>query len=150
MDVLEACGPSRVRDDRAVGRPKSAQTQLRSFNTVSEWVASTILWQEKHVDRVKAIVQFIEIAQVTFKFFRNFSYNAQALDKLNNFNALLEVLSGISHTAVWRLRATLADIPKKYQTILTNLRRKMDPTQNFRKLHKEVLPTCQPPAIPYL
>jgi len=108
---------------------------ISRFNAVSYWVSSLILWQEKLQDRVKVVIKFIELAA--------------ALDKINSFNSVLEILSGINNSSVNRLRITFAEIPKKHQMTLLNLNEKMNPYQNYSH-YRKLLRTCVVPCLPYL
>jgi len=108
---------------------------IQRFNSMSHWTASTILWQEKLAERVKVLAKFIDIAA--------------ELHRLNNFNSLLEILSGINNASVRRLKFTFAELSKKHKETLEKIETAMNPRQNYAQ-YRKLLPTFCPPVLPYL
>ncbi|EGC38273.1 hypothetical protein DICPUDRAFT_53443 [Dictyostelium purpureum] len=110
---------------------------IKRFNQVSSWVATEILRQEKLKDRVSYIKRFILLAQ--------------KCRELNNFNATMEILSGLQNSSVYRLRKTWERIEAK--PILKNtydeLMSLMSSNANYKNYMQE-LHNIHPPCIPYL
>jgi len=108
---------------------------ISRFNAVSYWVASSILWQEKLQDRVKLLAKFIDLAA--------------ALDKINSFNSMLEIISGINNSSVRRLRFTFGELSRRHINTLERLNTKMNPHQNYSH-YRKLLKSCSVPCLPYL
>lgn len=84
-----------------------------------------ILWQPKLADRVemyKKLVNLMEVCLVIL-FLRNFKIPIKSRDhyltdffqhlrRLNNFNALLALLSGLNNSSIHRLKFTRQEIPE--------------------------------------
>lgn len=85
-----------------VGSPNVLQ-MIERFNQVSLWAASSILGQEKLADRVISYRKLISIAE--------------HLRKMNNFNSLLAIISGLNDSAVFRLKFTLAEVGEKVNKV---------------------------------
>eukprot|EP01130_Rhizamoeba_saxonica_P017062 TRINITY_DN8102_c0_g1_i2.p1 TRINITY_DN8102_c0_g1~~TRINITY_DN8102_c0_g1_i2.p1 ORF type:complete len:660 (-),score=109.47 TRINITY_DN8102_c0_g1_i2:325-2304(-) len=76
-------------------------TELISrFNSMSLWVASSILFEEKPKKRAKMIKNFIQLGI--------------ELENLNNYNSLMAVISGINNCSIRRLRKTFLLVPNKF------------------------------------
>eukprot|EP00002_Diphylleia_rotans_P026747 TRINITY_DN534_c1_g3_i2.p1 TRINITY_DN534_c1_g3~~TRINITY_DN534_c1_g3_i2.p1 ORF type:complete len:1016 (-),score=233.74 TRINITY_DN534_c1_g3_i2:791-3838(-) len=70
------------------------------FNILSHFVATSIVETRKLKDRIALCNKYIEIAN--------------ALNRYNNFNSLLSLLSGFGNSAVHRLKHTKAGMSKQY------------------------------------
>jgi len=108
---------------------------IKRFNKVSGWVATEIVKTEKLKDRTLVLGKFLEIAD--------------KCRSQNNFNALMEILSGLQSSSVFRLRQTWEGLGSKQQVLYEELKELMTRQGNFSKLRKHVK-TCNPPLIPYL
>jgi hypothetical protein len=64
----------------------------RMFNKMSNIVASEILSQDDSEKRVATVKYFVELAEICLK--------------LNNFNALMEIIAGLGNASVHRLKKT--------------------------------------------
>jgi len=78
-----------------------------------------------------------------------YSSDFQALDKINNYNSLLEIISGINNASVRRLRFTFQEVSRKHVSILDKLNTKMNPQQNY-PIYRKQLRECKRPCLPYL
>jgi len=108
---------------------------IHRFNQVSGWVASEICGTVNLRDRVKVLRRFIDIAM--------------RLKALNNFNAVLEVVSGLNNSAIHRLSQTFHALPHSQQKILDELKQLVARSQNYHTL-RAVVHGCSPPLVPYL
>lgn len=105
------------------------------FNTVSAWVASTILWQPTLKKRVALVKKFLQIMKV--------------LERLNNFSSLLALIAGLNNASVSRLKFTFGELTKKKIETLRRLESKMS-SENSYKNYREALRTALPPVVPYI
>eukprot|EP01128_Nolandella_sp_AFSM9_P003694 TRINITY_DN1617_c0_g1_i1.p1 TRINITY_DN1617_c0_g1~~TRINITY_DN1617_c0_g1_i1.p1 ORF type:complete len:322 (-),score=70.01 TRINITY_DN1617_c0_g1_i1:8-973(-) len=107
------------------------------FNSLSGWVAHTILEKEKFEDRVKVAKRFVRLAC--------------ALRKCNNFNGAQEVAAGLNESSVYRLSKTWLKVEgdKKLWAEFEELKRELSPDKSW-KLYRANLKRISPPCIPYL
>lgn len=108
---------------------------IKRFNEVSGWVADEILKVEKLRDRTQILGKFLEIAE--------------KCRSLNNFNGIMEILSALESSSVFRLKQTWAGLSTKQKEVFDELKELMARTNNYQGLRKH-LRTCNPPLIPYL
>eukprot|EP00339_Tiarina_fusa_P025431 CAMPEP_0117002376 /NCGR_PEP_ID=MMETSP0472-20121206/4073_1 /TAXON_ID=693140 ORGANISM="Tiarina fusus, Strain LIS" /NCGR_SAMPLE_ID=MMETSP0472 /ASSEMBLY_ACC=CAM_ASM_000603 /LENGTH=1327 /DNA_ID=CAMNT_0004702717 /DNA_START=12 /DNA_END=3995 /DNA_ORIENTATION=- len=108
---------------------------INRFNIVSNWVCSEILKQETQKQRVDTLNHFIEIAE--------------RCKGLNNFNACMEIISGLGDSSVHRLKNHWAELPKKTQTLYNELKVILSSEQSYKNF-RAYLKTCNGACIPYL
>eukprot|EP01120_Amphizonella_sp_Union-15-10_P012325 TRINITY_DN5451_c0_g1_i1.p1 TRINITY_DN5451_c0_g1~~TRINITY_DN5451_c0_g1_i1.p1 ORF type:complete len:588 (-),score=114.16 TRINITY_DN5451_c0_g1_i1:46-1776(-) len=119
------------KDDKA----PNVVAMISRFNVVSKWIATEICSVENQKKRLKVVLRCIEIAQ--------------RLREYNNFNAILEIVSGIHNSSVSRLKSTMESVPKQQQQIFDELRELVAHQKNYDRL-RTYLHCCSPPCIPYL
>ncbi|KAI8999981.1 ras guanine nucleotide exchange factor domain-containing protein [Gaertneriomyces semiglobifer] len=107
----------------------------RWSNHVVKWVVSEIVGVR---DSVKARASVMERV-ILF---------AQALEKLQNFNAVKEVLAALSTSAVYRLKKTKALLPSKLIKSLEELSRLVSSELNYKNLRQRIR-SSTPPLIPF-
>eukprot|EP01130_Rhizamoeba_saxonica_P017236 TRINITY_DN8273_c0_g1_i1.p1 TRINITY_DN8273_c0_g1~~TRINITY_DN8273_c0_g1_i1.p1 ORF type:complete len:1053 (-),score=242.44 TRINITY_DN8273_c0_g1_i1:20-3178(-) len=108
---------------------------IERFNIVSNWVTTTICRETDLRQRVRLLERFIDIAL--------------ELRKLNNFNAILEIVAGLNSSPVHRLKNTFSRLSKGKVSKLEELKVLVARTNNY-SYARQVLHTCSPPCIPYL
>eukprot|EP00026_Physarum_polycephalum_P000936 Phypoly_transcript_00937.p1 GENE.Phypoly_transcript_00937~~Phypoly_transcript_00937.p1 ORF type:complete len:870 (+),score=157.80 Phypoly_transcript_00937:977-3586(+) len=108
---------------------------INNFNRVAAWVPIAILSEIKLVHRANAVERFIKLA-----------WN---LRQLNNFHLLTAVLSGLSNSAVLRLKWTFAKVAKRYKQMLEELEATMGMEGSF-KVYRNTLVNSTPPCVPYI
>lgn len=108
---------------------------IRRFNRVSSWVTTTVVKKDTVEERSKVLQRMIVIAQ--------------HCRELHNYNAVQEILSGLSASPCHRLKHTWAALDQKTNQTLANLRKDLSNDCNFQSL-RNVLKTESSPAIPYL
>ncbi|EGC39841.1 hypothetical protein DICPUDRAFT_147313 [Dictyostelium purpureum] len=108
---------------------------ISRFNEVSMNVIQTILNEEKLKDRCKVMARFIKIAK--------------NLHELRNYNSLMAIYAGISHSSITRLKWTKKILPKTHQKTLQDLEKLMESDENFKNYRTE-LKTITSPCIPFL
>jgi len=72
---------------------------ISRFNDVSNWVASEIVKCTDLEQRTKVLKMVIDIAEHCYE--------------LNNYNAVMEIISGLHSSSVYRLKASWGGLPKK-------------------------------------
>jgi hypothetical protein len=109
--------------------------KLISFsNHISFWVITEILSIKKgSKSRARVIEFFIEMA-VHFR-------------RLHNFNAVWEIVLGLQHSSIYRLKKTFSKIRKCDLKVLDQLKELTSSSQNF-KVFRENLRQANPPLIP--
>ncbi|KAF2070302.1 hypothetical protein CYY_008382 [Polysphondylium violaceum] len=108
---------------------------ISRFNEVSMNVIQSILNEEKLKDRCKVMARFIKIAK--------------HLHELRNYNSLMAIYAGISHSSITRLKWTKKILPKTHQKTLLDLEKLMESDENFKNYRNE-LKTITTPCIPFL
>ncbi|PRP83686.1 hypothetical protein PROFUN_03841 [Planoprotostelium fungivorum] len=102
-------------------------------NLISNWVAFTILSQEKIRKRVKAVTRFIRIAEFTAG--------------MNNFSTAMAIVSGgLGCTAVHKLKYTWAELPNQQSRTFQELSEKLTDPLAYRNM----LNAADQPCIPFL
>ncbi|KAJ3442232.1 ras guanine nucleotide exchange factor i-related [Anaeramoeba flamelloides] len=108
---------------------------IQHFNQLSGWVSTEIIKGETIRKRVSTVIYFINLAE--------------HLRKLNNFDSLIAVLSGLKSSAVYRLKFTFQDLPTKQTETKNRLDSEMSSEQSYKK-YRGILHAANPPCIPYL
>eukprot|EP00008_Paramoeba_atlantica_P002026 CAMPEP_0201502282 /NCGR_PEP_ID=MMETSP0151_2-20130828/84050_1 /ASSEMBLY_ACC=CAM_ASM_000257 /TAXON_ID=200890 /ORGANISM="Paramoeba atlantica, Strain 621/1 / CCAP 1560/9" /LENGTH=875 /DNA_ID=CAMNT_0047895863 /DNA_START=103 /DNA_END=2730 /DNA_ORIENTATION=- len=108
---------------------------IHHFNRVSNWVSSQIVTVIKRSERILLLERFIRLME--------------NLMDLNNFNGMMEILSGINSSAVRRMKKTFSglsgDYPEKYKAL-----EKLLAHAHTYKKYREHLHKITPPCVPYL
>jgi len=99
---------------------------INRSNSVSFWVASMILLQDKPKDRKKVTKKFILICEVRTSLYTFTSGLAnllmrQCLRKINNFHTLMGVIAGLNTSSINRLKAIKSDMAKKILVVTQEL-----------------------------
>eukprot|EP01103_Thecamoeba_quadrilineata_P020672 TRINITY_DN900_c0_g2_i1.p1 TRINITY_DN900_c0_g2~~TRINITY_DN900_c0_g2_i1.p1 ORF type:complete len:834 (-),score=132.85 TRINITY_DN900_c0_g2_i1:94-2595(-) len=122
------------KSDRDVNAPNIIN-MIRRTNAVPLWVATEIVYSDRLKTRSKLIRYYISIAEKCRQF--------------KNYNAVMEIISGLQLSAVHRLKRTWETIPKKSLAVFQELVDLMAVSNNWKN-YREVLKQCNPPALPYL
>jgi len=108
---------------------------ISRFNDVSNWVASEIVKCTDLTQRTKILRFVIEMCEYCYE--------------LNNFNAVMEIISGLNSSSVHRLKATWGGLPKKVVQSYQDMHATMSRELSY-KAFRAVLRSVNPPCIPYL
>lgn len=108
---------------------------INNFNRLGEIVASEIVLNPNFRSRVQVLSKFIEVAG--------------ELAKLQNFNSVISILSGLSFGAVSRLTETWADLSPETKSLYEKLEELCSSDDNYKNM-RSVLEKTEPPLIPYL
>jgi hypothetical protein len=123
-------------DLMARGQPLSAIAAR--FNEVSNWVATQVLNMPSTKHQAKIIKRFIRIAEI--------------LLQMNNFQSMVQILSGLYNSSVARLKRAWANLSTSVTDTLKRIEEVMSPSQNFhnyREIIKEAVAQNKP-VIPYV
>ncbi|ELR19622.1 RasGEF domain containing protein [Acanthamoeba castellanii str. Neff] len=91
---------------------------IERFNKIGYWVATEVLTKHDVKVRVKYIKKFIKIA------FRCY--------ECNNFNAIMQILSGLNNSSVKRLKDTWEALGERSKKKMEELESLMEPQSNFK------------------
>eukprot|EP01087_Luapelamoeba_hula_P021633 TRINITY_DN75_c4_g2_i3.p1 TRINITY_DN75_c4_g2~~TRINITY_DN75_c4_g2_i3.p1 ORF type:complete len:1301 (-),score=228.88 TRINITY_DN75_c4_g2_i3:392-4294(-) len=94
------------------------------YNHIANWVATEILITKGSSTQVRVIEKFIRLAL--------------HLLHLNNFNGAMEIISGLNHSTIQRLKRVWAMLPRKMRDIWNNFDELMNPRQNFAIYRKQL------------
>jgi len=104
------------------------------FNRISHWIARSILRYDTAKLRAQAWEYFISLAE--------------ELWKLNNFEALVAVLSSFNCSSLVRLRSTQTSIQAKLNQVQEFLQSEMRCERAYQNYRERLRKIC-PPCIPY-
>eukprot|EP01103_Thecamoeba_quadrilineata_P013977 TRINITY_DN4029_c0_g1_i2.p1 TRINITY_DN4029_c0_g1~~TRINITY_DN4029_c0_g1_i2.p1 ORF type:complete len:920 (-),score=181.35 TRINITY_DN4029_c0_g1_i2:173-2932(-) len=108
---------------------------IRRTNIVPFWVGTEIVHCNNLKSRKNLVQFFISIAD--------------KCRQLKNYNAVMEIVSGLQISPVHRLKRTWEIVSKRHMTIFRELVELMSVSNNWKN-YREALNTCNPPALPYL
>lgn len=115
-------------------RARNVLALIGRFNRVSWWVTSLVCDTPSLDERRDVIHLLIEVAQ----HFR----------ELNNFNGMMEILSGLEASSVHRLKVTWSRLDRKHQQMLEEQRAITSQASNYKTL-RGLLRQAIPPCIPF-
>jgi len=104
---------------------------IKQFNQLSQWVRTEIVTQISQKKRSEILAKFIE--------------TASHLQKLNNFNSLMQILAALNSLPVFRLKKTWNSLSRKNKATWANLESIFD-ARIMRKVTQHALH----PIIPFL
>lgn len=98
------------------------------------WVVTEICAEHNLMRRMRAIKQFIKVAR--------------QCKECKNFNSMFNIISGLGHGAVSRLKQTWEKLPGKYQRLFRDMQDLMDPSRNMSKYQNLINSEhVQPPMV---
>eukprot|EP00007_Cunea_sp_BSH-02190019_P009143 CAMPEP_0174245230 /NCGR_PEP_ID=MMETSP0417-20130205/38007_1 /TAXON_ID=242541 /ORGANISM="Mayorella sp, Strain BSH-02190019" /LENGTH=981 /DNA_ID=CAMNT_0015324989 /DNA_START=75 /DNA_END=3020 /DNA_ORIENTATION=- len=106
---------------------------IRGFNHISMWVCTEITRADSLTSRTEILTKFMEIAHHCYR--------------LNNFDGALAIVSGLSNSAVHRLKHTWEGVDQSWIDIYDDLRGLMQ--VNYKRFRAE-LHSANPPCVPYI
>ncbi|KNC52502.1 Ras guanine nucleotide exchange factor A [Thecamonas trahens ATCC 50062] len=109
----------------------------KRFNYVSRWVSTLVITLGGSAVKRRAAVM------------KHFLAVAKACRALNNFNGVMEVLSGLHSSPVYRLKKTWAALSKSATSTHAELDALVSTDGNYKNM-RELLRFVEPPALPYL
>jgi len=113
---------------------RNLQRLIDRFNKVGFWVATEICACSDIKKRITLMEKFVSVAK--------------HLMRLQNFNDVLAVLSGLQTIPIYRLKNTWKGLSQKSMTVFKELEAKMDPKINY-KSYRQIEFEAKPPYIPF-
>ncbi|CAB4031438.1 ras-specific guanine nucleotide-releasing factor 1-like [Paramuricea clavata] len=123
-----------MKTDKEIKAPNILKVSQR-FNEVSRLVASEILSRSTASSRAAAIEKWVVVADVC--------------RHLCNFNAVLEIVSALMSSSVFRLKKTWEKLSKQTKAMIGKLQDLVSTDGRFKNM-REALRCSNPPCIPYL
>ena len=112
-------------------------TLARRFNTISRWVATQVIQVGgSSLKRRAAVMKYFLLV-------------AKHCRELDNFNGVMEILSGLHSSPIFRLKKTWASLSRSVTAIHTELDALISTAGNYKNM-RELLRFVEPPVLPYL
>uniref|UniRef100_T1JIP6 Ras guanyl-releasing protein 3 n=1 Tax=Strigamia maritima TaxID=126957 RepID=T1JIP6_STRMM len=111
------------------------ERSIALFNGLSLWIQCMVLSKTTPQQRADVIVKFVNVSK--------------KLREMQNFNTLMAVVGGLSHSALARLGKTAACIPTETQKTLTEMTELLSSASNFSN-YRRALHRCKGFRIPIL
>eukprot|EP01114_Cavostelium_apophysatum_P016077 TRINITY_DN4514_c0_g1_i1.p1 TRINITY_DN4514_c0_g1~~TRINITY_DN4514_c0_g1_i1.p1 ORF type:complete len:1126 (-),score=268.47 TRINITY_DN4514_c0_g1_i1:44-3421(-) len=122
----------RHRSDKDLPSPHIIKL-INRFNQVSFWVTTEILTRTGK-DQLKALQKFINIAK--------------ECNKLNNFNGMMSIISGLNNSSVQRLKRLWSSLPDTFSKEFGEMEDLMSIQSGFKNYQNEINNRTQP-IMPY-
>ncbi|XP_043108890.1 son of sevenless homolog 1 isoform X1 [Puntigrus tetrazona] len=127
----ELVGSVWTKEDKEINSPNLLR-MIRHTTNLTLWFEKCIIETENVEERVAIISRIIEILQV--------------FQELNNFNGVLEVVSAMNSSPVYRLDHTFEQIPSRQRKILEEAH---ELSEDHYKKYLAKLRSINPPCVPF-
>ncbi|XP_016312444.1 son of sevenless homolog 1-like, partial [Sinocyclocheilus anshuiensis] len=127
----ELVGSVWTKEDKEINSPNLLR-MIRHTTNLTLWFEKCIVETENVEERVSIISRIIEILQV--------------FQELNNFNGVLEVVSAMNSSPVYRLDHTFEQIPSRQRKILEEAH---ELSEDHYKKYLAKLRSINPPCVPF-
>ncbi|KAI9606233.1 hypothetical protein H4Q26_004608 [Puccinia striiformis f. sp. tritici PST-130] len=143
IQANECLGKAWPKEFAKEGTP-NIKAMIDMSNSLTRWVAETILLQPEQKKRASTIKHFILVADFFFFLTRD-----SRCRSLNNFSTLMQIIAGLNSTPIYRLRRTWETIPQKTLTLFAQLGAVMSPTKNYAA-YRDTIRNMAPPCVPFV
>ncbi|XP_034048661.1 ras-specific guanine nucleotide-releasing factor 2 [Thalassophryne amazonica] len=130
----EFLGQGWMKVDKTERTPYIMKTS-QHFNEMSNLVASQIISHTDVGSRAGSIEKWLAVADIC--------------RCLNNYNGVLEIISALNRSAIYRLKKTWAKVCRQTKAVMDRLQKTVSSEGRFKNL-RETLKNCNPPCVPYL
>ncbi|KAJ3293067.1 hypothetical protein HK104_004763 [Borealophlyctis nickersoniae] len=118
------------------------ETRAPNITCMSRWSNHMIHWIVSEIVTVK------ESSKARAAIFERFVITAQYLERLNNYNAVKEVLAALQSSSVYRLKKTKETVSNKCMRVYEELTKMTSSELNYKNLRAKVH-AAEPPVIPF-
>ncbi|XP_069792537.1 ras-specific guanine nucleotide-releasing factor 2 isoform X1 [Narcine bancroftii] len=134
IPYVEFLGQGWMKLDKNERTPYIMKTS-QHFNDMSNLVASQVMMHADVSSRTISIEKWIAVGDVC--------------RCMHNYNGVLEIMSALNRSAIYRLKKTWAKVSKQTKAQMDKLQKTVSSEGRFKNL-RETLKNCNPPCVPYL
>eukprot|EP01117_Protostelium_nocturnum_P007435 TRINITY_DN2658_c0_g1_i8.p1 TRINITY_DN2658_c0_g1~~TRINITY_DN2658_c0_g1_i8.p1 ORF type:complete len:490 (-),score=106.75 TRINITY_DN2658_c0_g1_i8:51-1520(-) len=131
LDFLKKIGWGTKKEDTP-----AFSAMVNCFNKTSRWVITEVMHQTDKESQVGVITKMIAIAK--------------RLENMQNYDATLAVLCGLSHYSVQNLKEAWAALPERAKEEYSAIEKLLSPINNFRGYTAKVATGINGAAVPYV
>ncbi|KAJ3094851.1 hypothetical protein HDU97_007523 [Phlyctochytrium planicorne] len=132
--------------------------KIKSFNSLSRFIAYSIVSMRSMKDRVKVLKNHIRLAHCLVSGalaghdanILSWGAAGNGLGSSRNFDSAMAIVSALQGASVSRLKLTWKDISQKHKHMYEDLCELLSPRSNYKNLRAAVKDSLRVPCVPYL